>query len=91
MTMNNKVLIKLYIPEIDEKFDVFIPVNEVIWKIKKMLAKSVSSLTGSTFNANDKYVLMNKITSKIYGNNEIIINTDIRNASELILIISNVK
>ena len=35
--MNNKVLIKLIVPEIDEEFDIFIPVNEIIWKIKKCL------------------------------------------------------
>lgn len=33
--MNNKVLFKLTIPEIDELFDVFIPVDEPTWKIKK--------------------------------------------------------
>ena len=35
--MKNKVLIKLIVPEIDSDFDIFIPVNEIIWKIKKML------------------------------------------------------
>ena len=40
--MNNKVLIKLIVPEIDKTFDVFIPVNEIVWKIKKMLIKSIN-------------------------------------------------
>ena len=35
--MNNKVLISLEIPSIEYSFDVFIPVNEIIWKIKKTL------------------------------------------------------
>ena len=32
--MENKVLIKLIMFDMDECFDMFIPVNEIIWKIK---------------------------------------------------------
>ena len=39
--MKNKVLIKLWIPELDVYYDVFIPVNEVMWKVKILLLKSV--------------------------------------------------
>lgn len=84
--MKNKVLIKLIVPELDSTFDVFIPVNELVWKIKKLILKSVSDLNNiNTFNDLD-CVLINKDNSKIYNNNEIIIETDIRNSSELILI-----
>ena len=40
--MNNKVLVKLLVPELNSSFDIFLPVNELIWKIKKMLVKSIS-------------------------------------------------
>lgn len=84
--MKNKVLIKLSIPEIDESFDIFLPVNELIWKIKKMILKSASDLTNNELDMNSEYVLLNKITSRIYANNEVLINTDIRNGTELLLI-----
>ena len=84
--MINKVLIKLYVPELDYTFDIFIPVNEVIWKIKKLILKSVFDLTGGSIDINKEYVLINKNTSKYYDNNSIVINTDIRNASELIML-----
>ena len=84
--MKNKVLVKLIVPELDATFDVFIPVNELVWKIKKLILKSVSDLNNiNTFNDLD-CVLINKDNSKIYNNNEIILDTDIRNSSELILI-----
>lgn len=86
MRMNNKVLIKLIIPELDYSFDIFLPVNEIIWKEIKLIIKSVSDLTGGAIDTNNEYVLMNKQTSKIYDNNQILINTDIRNATELILL-----
>ena len=84
--MKNKVLIKLFIPEIDESFDIFVPVNELIWKIMKIILKSVNDLTNDLLDLNAKYVLLNKDTSRIYGNNEILINTDIRNGTELLII-----
>lgn len=84
--MKNKVLIKLYVPEIDYNFDLYIPVNEIIWKIKKLLVKSVTDLSGVNLNVSNEFVLINKNTSEMYENNVIVINTDIRNATELILI-----
>ena len=84
--MKNKVLIRLYVPEIDFSFDVFIPVNEIVWKVKKLLVKSVSDLTGGILDLESNFTLINKVTSEIYDNNSIVINTNIRNASELILL-----
>ena len=72
-------------PELDDEFDVFIPVNEIVWKIKKLLLKSISDLTNVPINLKLDYILMNKKNGKIYGNNEVIINTDIRNATELVM------
>ena len=84
--MKNKVLVKIFAPEIDQEFDVFIPVNEVVWKIKKLVSKCISDLTGANFDFSREYVFVNSKTGQIYGENDVIINTDIRNATELILI-----
>lgn len=84
--MNNKVLIKIIMPEYDISYDLFIPVNEVIWKLKKLILKSIQDLSGFFVNAKLEYVLINKDNSRIYNSNEIVINTDIRNGTELLLI-----
>ena len=83
--MKNKVLIRLFVPENDNYYDIFIPVNEFVWKIKKMIIRCINDLNGA-LNQNKEYVLINKNTNIIYQNNEIIIESDIRNATELILI-----
>lgn len=83
--MKDKVLIKLDVFGLDETYDVFIPVNELVWKIKAMLAKSVSDLEYIKFNPNEEYFIVNKKTGMVYNNNEVIINTDIRNGTELLL------
>lgn len=84
--MKNKVLIKLIVPELDATFDIFIPVNELVWKVKKLILKSVSDLDNINISNNLDCILINKDNSKVYNNNEIILETDIRNSSELILI-----
>ena len=83
--MENKVLIKLTVPSIKESFDLFLPVNEITWKIKKMLIKSISDLSSIALDDNKEYILLNKDNCHIYHNNEIIIDTDIRNGTELLI------
>ena len=84
--MNNKVLVKVSFIELDEDFDMFLPVNELIWKLKKLMLKSMSDLTRNNLNKEADYILINKKNSKIYDNNQILIDTDIRNGTELLLI-----
>ena len=84
MKMKNKVLIKLIVPEIDNTFDLFIPTNELIWKIKKLVTKSINDLTGDSLDISRDYILKNKLTGQIKSNNLTVFNTDIRNATELV-------
>lgn len=89
--MNNKVLIKLNIPEIDKTYNFFIPVNERIYIIEKLLGNIVGNISNGNFNGTSEYILINSSTGKIYDQNEIIINTDIRNGTELYIIITGKK
>ena len=84
--MNNKVLIKLIVPATGKKYDIFIPVNELVWKINKLIVKAISDLEDGIINPRNKYVFVNKTNNKIYESNEIIIDTDIRNGTELVLV-----
>ncbi|CDE74036.1 leucine rich repeat and fibronectin type III domain containing 2-like protein [Clostridium sp. CAG:451] len=84
--MNNKVLVKVSFIELDEDFDMFLPVNELIWKLKKLMLKSISDLTRNNLDKEADYILINKKNSKIYDNNQILLDTDIRNGTELLLI-----
>jgi len=87
--MKNKVLIKLYVPELDQTFDIFVPINEAIWKITKLIIKSVYDITSGAIDPNKNYTLINRDTGEIYTNNIIIYNTNIRNATTLVLISTN--
>ena len=82
----NKILINLYVPNLNQHYDLFIPVNEFIWKINKLGVKSISDLSDGKLLMNQNYVIANIETGKIYDNNDIVINTDIRNTTKLVLI-----
>lgn len=83
--MKNKVMIKLIVPELNDTFDIFIPVNDVVWKVKRLILKAVYDLSYDTLDVSNDYFLVNKDNGKMYLNNDIIINTDIRNGTELVL------
>ncbi len=87
--MKNKVLVKLDVPLLDKTFDVFIPVNEVVWKIASLAVKSCGEVSGIMLDPNKKFVFVNKITNEVYMPNTTIYESNIRNGTELIMICLN--
>ena len=83
--MKNKILIKLIVPSLMEEFDIFIPVNERISKIKELLINSIFELSDNALDTRLIYSLINPETGEIYNNNLIIRNTNIRNNTRLVM------
>lgn len=84
--MKNKVLIELVVPEIDEKFNLYLPVGRKIGDVISLLVKAVNELSYNVYTGTDKTALYNSITAKKYNPDELIYNTDIRNGTCLILL-----
>lgn len=85
--MKNKVIIKAVFPAIDRTFDIKIPVNELVWKVSSLVSKAIYDMNGLAFDINtDNFAMISKSTGKIYESNLAIIDTDIRNGSEIIFI-----
>lgn len=82
----NKVLIKVIVPELDNSYDVFVPINRKIGNIIELLNKSISDMNGDCFEINNKRCLYNRYTGTRYNFNNILYETDIRNDSVLVLI-----
>ena len=81
--MKNKVLISLIIPEIDQKYDIFLPINKKIGEIIMLFNKSLNEMNNT--NNNYKY-LYNGSDGTYYKYNDLVGNTNIRNGSILVLI-----
>ena len=84
--MEYKVLIKLYVPEIEQKFDMYIPVNKSVGQVLTLLNKAVNSESSDTYPIKESLRLMNKRTSEVYDQTKLIRETDIKNGTELVII-----
>lgn len=82
----NEVLVKLYVPKIEQEYEVWIPVNRRIGSVIKLLTKSVYQFTNGTYNPRKMPELYNKQTAEIYDINKKVGETDIRTGTRLILI-----
>ncbi len=76
----NKILINMYILSLGKNFELFIPVNEKVGNIIKLL----KSVFIDSINLSANSILMNADTGSCYKNNDLIRNTDIKNNSRLI-------
>ncbi len=81
--MNNKVLVKVEFIEYNLVFEIFIPVNELLWKVIKLIEQSSADLLGIE-TPEKKHIIINKKTNEVYDLNLTVKETDIRNGTELI-------
>lgn len=79
---DNKLLINLYVLSLGKEFEVYMPVNEKIGNISRLLNSSMFEVADEKKN----YILFNAESGVSYNNNDIVRNTDIKNGSKLILI-----
>ncbi len=84
--MNNKVLVNLKVPEIDKSFDLFLPVNKKIGNIILLINKTLSELTEGKYKINSLYALFNLYTKELYTSDQLLLNTNIRNGTKLLLL-----
>ncbi len=86
--MNDKVNVKLIVPEIDEVYDILLPINKKMGTILKLLNKSVNELSNEIFPISEKNKLYNCETLELYDPNKLLFKTDIRNGTKLVLLSS---
>lgn len=79
---DNKLLVNLYVLILDKNFELFVPVDEKVGNIVKLLDKTLLDM----FPTEKKFSLLNIYSGNIYKNNDIVRNTDIQNGTRLILI-----
>ncbi len=84
--MKNKVLVELFVPSIDERYDIYLPANRKIGNIIGLLNKALFELTNGAFVGTDKTLLYNRLTGESYSINATLKETDIRNGSSVVLL-----
>lgn len=84
--MNNKILIQLYIPLVEEEYDIFIPINKRVGTIKQILEKTISDQSDNGYIITEDSNLYSKETGKVYDVQLLIKDTDLKNGSRIVLI-----
>lgn len=84
--MNNKILIRLYIPLIEEEYDIFIPINKRVGTIKQLLEKCISEQNDNGYVLAEDTNLYSKETGKGYDVQLLVKDTDLKNGSRVVLL-----
>ncbi len=83
---NDRVLVKLYVPKMDLQYDIFLPLNRTINDIIVLLSRAINEFVGGEYDPEKTPMLFDKSTAKLFDVNSTVIETTIRNGTELVLI-----
>lgn len=83
--MEYKVLVNILIPEIEEKYEMYLPVNKYIGEICLTLSK-IFNEQSKIFPVKNNGVLFNVETGELYDCGLLLRDTNIKNGTELIYI-----
>jgi hypothetical protein len=84
--MDDKVLVKLIVPEVDSVYDIYLPINKKMGNIIILLNKAINDITNGSFPIANTNKLYNVRTNEQYDSNILLYNTDIRNGTYLVLV-----
>lgn len=82
----NKVLIKLYVPMLEQQFDVKIPLDKKLYKIIYLFIKAIYDITDGYYIPEDLPQLYEKWTAHKYDINLTVRENNIKNGTEIILL-----
>lgn len=82
----NKILVKLYVPMLEEEYDVWLPLNKKIYKVISLLVQAVNEFSGGYYKPKKMPILYDKLTAAPYDVNLTVKKSTIRNGTEIVLI-----
>lgn len=86
MDNKNKVLVKILLPEIDQNYDMYIPINRKVGNTIQLINKMLFELTNGEYVGSKHQALYDEFSGRTYPNDILVRDTNIRNGSWLILI-----
>ena len=84
--MENKVLVTVYVPCLDNKYDMYIPVNKRIYSVIDLIKLALFELSECHFRIDKVYELYDHDTGELYDMNKLVRDTNIKNNSNIMLI-----
>lgn len=84
--MNTKVLVEIYVPELDIKYNIFVPASRKIANVIVDLVKGINELSEGAYPMKLNHALMNGDTCEIYNTTLTFKEAHILNGYKLLLI-----
>lgn len=81
-----KVLVEIFVPVINQSFDVFIPLQSPMYEVLELIKKAISEMSDGRFIANENTTICNREDGTIININLSVYELEIRNGSKLMLI-----
>lgn len=81
-----KILVNVYVPNIEKKYDILIPINMPVKKMIELFQKAIREISLGGYEIKETSVLYNKSNNQFINYDYIIRDCGIKNGSELILI-----
>ena len=82
----DKILVKLYVPSIEEKYDVKIPLNKKVSDVIIMLIKAIDEFCGGSYKPEQIPHLYNLLTEEVINVDLRVRDANIKNGMQLLLI-----
>lgn len=81
----NKYFVVVYVPFLEQSFDLFIPAGKSVTNVTKLIIKSLNAITDGHYNIGDAKLYF-KDNGKMVDITTIVKNSGIHNGSRLILL-----
>ena len=84
--MNNKLLVELIVPCIEERYEVFIPINRKIFQVAFLLEKALNEMTNGYYPIKENSVIIDAESGNVYDVNITVKESKMINGSKIILL-----
>jgi hypothetical protein len=82
----SKVLIELFLPAVDGKYDVFVPWGSRIHEVQRLLCRAIPEISGGLFLPTEETVLCDRLTGDPLPVDRTVEELNIKNGTKLMLI-----
>ena len=82
----NKILVTVYVPAVEKKYDMFVPINVKVSEFINSLQDSILELSNDFYEKNENAVLIDSLTCKVINSNNIVKFSGLRNGSFVMLL-----
>ena len=84
--MNNKLLVTVIVPLLEEKYEVFIPINKRISTVIRLIEKALRELTNGYYPEKESSVIIDAESGNVFDVNITVKESKMINGSKIILI-----